>query len=535
MKLMQQLIRTLIMVLALLVLGISHLLGDDPEQTPAASDQQVATEGVASEDVSASEDVATELPSDPTEEMPLVNAEVESPFGVPVLPPVQDVPAILDSGSQSAEIETAVIDREPSLNSSDAGIVPEKAYPIDLSGNAASEFNSAYVETNTTASESDDCLSKEAPYPDITEFPVPAAAFYRDPSAVREAELASSWEDGETLDNVTPAEYAPDCEWLVEKLDGYRNAQSDSEPQRFQETSPLSEVPQVSPSNEYSASADTSSLPIAEPSPYTEAPSIEEPETLQSNPAYVQDPLAFPGEQPLAEEVQPASAISLGQTIEPKVLVPPATIIPQSPLNHVLDQRTLAAVYGIFVGILATLFVLLIGLIARSLVSRIIPRPAAAAAGSSAPETLPEQSAAAQQVAGAQPQMAMPPHAQYVAYPQQQAYMAPFMMHPSFVYADVDPREQDRPRRPKSAKPKTKRKRRSASAAKRSARGRINTRPPLKTDAVQDSGSGSTAQSFELDAFDKGKKNTDVESQIYPGVYAKILEQNLQLRNKDGA
>lgn len=528
MRLMQQAIRTLPFALALLLLGVGHLFGDDPEPPIVAPDQQDVAETDGEQSGTTLEGLSGELPSAPTDEFPAESTEAESSIDGSEIEPSDGEPAtsqVVESAEYSGAIPTAASGNESNLSVGATEFPQDYAYPIDASEGTALDSVPPSYEASNADGEIEECLSEEAPYPDVTEFPIPAAAFNSDPSTTGEPGTVSSWEqveDGILDDNVTPAEYTADCEWLVEKLDGYRNDQSDSEPERFQETSSFVEVPQTPLGSELPEAAESGNVPYAETQQYMPEPTIADPEVLQSTEYPIQDAMVTQAERSTAGDVQQASATTLGQMIEPQVLAPPATIVPSAPLNLSLDQRAIAAIYGIFVGILATLFLLLVGLILRSLVNRMMPRSGNTPVG-----------LAQGQTSATQPQMAVPPHAQYVAYPHQQAYMPPVMMHPSFVYADVDHREQDQPRRPKSSKSKAKRKRRTAPATKRNTRSEFDTQSP-KTSEGSNSGSTSTTQCFELDSFDKDK-TAGIDPPVQPGVFTKILEQNLKIRNSDGA
>lgn len=527
MRFMQQAIRTLSFALALLLLGVGYLFGDDPEPPFAAPDHHDVTE-TAGEQSGTLECLSGELPSAHEDEILEESTEAESSIGCPEIEPSDIKPAasqVVESVESPGAIQTATSGNESNLSIGATEYPQYYAYPVDASEGTALDSVPPSYEANNAGGEIVEHLSEEAPYPDVTEFPIPAEAFYSNPSTIGEPATASSWEqveDGILDDNVTPAEYTADCDWLVEKLDGYRHAQSDSEPERFQETSSFVEVPQAPLGSELPEAAESGNVPYAETQQCMPVPTIADPDVIQSTEYPVQDAMVTQAERSTAGEIQQASATTLGQMIEPQVLAPPATIVPSAPLNLSLDQRAIAAIYGIFVGILATLFLLLIGLILRSLVNRVMPR-----SGNTPVGPAQDQSSATQ------PQIALPPHAQYVAYPHQQAYMPPVMMHPSFVYADVDHREQDQPRRPKSSKSKAKRKRRTAPAPKRNTRSEFDTQSP-NTSEGNNSGSTSNTQSFELDSFDKDK-TVGIDLPVQPGVFTKILEQNLKIRNSDGA
>lgn len=237
-------------------------------------------------------------------------------------------------------------------------------------------------------------------------------------------------------------------------------------------------------------------------------------------------PAAAPPQQ--VQPIQQATAIVAQPSGEPQILTPPAAVVPRSALDQILSSRSVAAVYGVFVGILATLFLLLVTLILRSLVSRMMPRTATAAA-EVAPQSQPNTY---QPSGGNQPQMGIPPQAQFMAYPQQHAYMPPVMMHPSFVYADVDHRQEERPRRPKS-KARSERKRRSSASRKRNSQQASRSKNSFEYESFTDTSASSNT--YQPKPTAEEHPTNQQQTELQSALYKKILEKNLQIRKNDGA
>lgn len=530
--------RRLCLAFALLILSRGYVLGEEPSLPSAPGTEAVALEDEATVSAYISEGMPSPLVESPAStSLPQSSAsygDSNAKQAMPYSTTSEPDQGFSQRSSSEPDFETVAAELAEESTAS-ASLTVDTAMPAEASVNAEpGSFVNSGIDSNIS-----EILAEEAPYPDITEFPIPEAAIYAEPSAVRHADYSDPLAEGADaleLDAVTPAEYAVECNWLLEKLDGYREVQTVTYHEPVEATTSLSEVVPDDASEQMPFEME---LPRSVPTPissYSEVtivePTLAEPTIQQSIAPSVHTIMPPAAPQQQAHTVQQASAISVRPQGEPQMLTPPAAVVPRSALNELLDSRSVAAIYGAFVGILATLFLLLIGLILRSLVNRIMPRPVTAAGSTHAPQMQAPAAQQQQPSAGNPSSMGLPPQAQYVAYPHQHAYMPPVMMHPSFVYADVDPRQEERPRRPKS-KSRTEKKRRSASTRKRSNRETSKTRPPFeyRTSAATDASTGKKKP--EPVTNEHGTTQQEGESQS--ALYTKILEKNLQIRQPDGS
>jgi len=488
MKLAQQAMWSLFFAMALVVFGHGDVLGDAPEPQFGAHDEAVVAEEAASGDSIAAASVAPGLLSDRT--------SIPLPETIDDTSPPQVNTEGDTTGNPAPELDGAMIDSQ-SNTAADLGVennIPREQTPREIAADNESEsFTTSGVNHQITS-----CQPEDPPCPEVGGFPISrdACCVHR-PGTVSPNSTNSGEKPNGTIqsDETSETGSTTDGGWLMEKLDGYRDANIEDE------------VPAATVVIDHPPACTVPIQPVSEP-------------RMPISPTTV---------------VTPAASI---RTIPPSSVTPPATIVPPAPLTQALDQRWIAALYGVFVGILATLFLLLISLVLRGLANRIIPRRVAVPPGSFAETYQQGQQetgmTSQQRMAGSSQQ----PYPAYMAYPQQ-AYMPPFMMHPSFVYADVDPHQEERPRRPKT-KSNSQRKRRGGSTGKR--KRRVDATPSQEVEAEHFAETDTTSfaetntkrnrEDFKPESFgDHPAASQDTQARV--GVFTKILEQNLRIRETD--
>ncbi len=498
--------RTLSFAIAFLVFSHVSVMGDDPEPQFAADDDGVAVEqAVASDGTSNEHDVPGLL--DDSTSIPLPETmDDESPIqSDPSGDSLENrVPVPEPSENQAGDIDAAAVGPYSEINATDVELPPEGMTQGALESEVPESIEPQPLAVNGAGNPIEQDMPEEAPCPSMTEFAVSAGASLADRDGHAHAAQSEASENGLHDSLERAADTPTDCGWLVQKLAGYRDAHVEDDAQL------QDDVPSTPAAIELPLVIETPIQPVSEPRMLTAS---EKPTREPSN-ATQPEPLT------LASSNMPA----------PETLTPPALMAPPVSLLQTLDQRSVAAIYGVFVGVLATLFLLLITLVLRSLANRVFPRTVAVAPG--APTANAAMAGQEPGAAAGQPVAGVPSHPQFMAYPQQQAYMPPYMMHPSFVYADADPRQEERPRR---AKPKSssERKRRGRSTRKRVRRDSSEMPPAEEAERVSEPDATATPQRSDPANIDDHPA-TSQDAQAQAGVFTKILEQNLQIRHTDG-